>query len=143
MADTKKVKLTKEMEALREILLAKRDELAKRIEERRQEILVDHEPEDEVGIALRSSAAGLAIANIEREVRTLSEIDLCLRLMDPPLRGMRRGRRPQLPNPPRPRLQLRLIAAPGITIKLPKNGGLGRRFLSPSTTTKNRSSRLP
>jgi len=82
MADTKKVKLTKEMEALREILLAKRDELAKRIEERRQEILVDHEPEDEVGIALRSSAAGLAIANIEREVRTLSEIDLCLRLMD-------------------------------------------------------------
>ena len=82
MADTKKVKLTKEMEALRDMLTAKRDELAKRIEERRQEILVDHEPEDEVGLALRSSAAGLAIANIEREVRTLAEIDLCLRLMD-------------------------------------------------------------
>lgn len=82
MADNKKVKVTKEMEALREMLTAKRDELAKRIEERRQEILVDHEPEDEVGLALRSSAAGLAIANIEREVRTLSEIDLCLRLMD-------------------------------------------------------------
>jgi|SRR5271156_4400261 len=83
MADTKhKVKLTKEVEAMREVLTAKRDELAKRIEERRQEILVDHEPEDEAGIAVRSSTAGLAITIIERDVRTLSEIDLCLRLMD-------------------------------------------------------------
>jgi DnaK suppressor protein len=71
-----------EYEQLREMLVAKRGELNRRIEERRQEIVVDLEPEDEVGMALRNSSTGMAIANIEREVRTLAEIDLSLRRME-------------------------------------------------------------
>ena len=71
-----------EIEHLREILLAKRDELNNRIEQRRQEILMEQEPEDDAGIAARNNSAGMAIANIERELRTLSEIDLSLRRME-------------------------------------------------------------
>lgn len=71
-----------EIEELREILLAKRDELNSRIEQRRQEILMEAEPEDEAGVAVRNSSAGMAIVNIERELRTLSEIDLSLRRME-------------------------------------------------------------
>jgi DnaK suppressor protein len=71
-----------EYEQLREVLVAKRDELNRRIEERRREIVVDLEPEDEVGMALRNSSTGMAIANIEREIRTLAEIELSLRRME-------------------------------------------------------------
>ena len=71
-----------ELEALRDVLLAKREELNRRIEQRRQEILTDQEPEDEAGLAVRNSSAGMAIANIERELYTLSEIDLSLRRME-------------------------------------------------------------
>jgi DnaK suppressor protein len=79
---TKKLKKDTELENLRDLLIAKRDELATRIEQRRQEIVADQEPDDEVGLAMRNSSAGMAIANIEREVRMLSEIELALRLMD-------------------------------------------------------------
>lgn len=72
----------KEIENLREILLAKRDELNSRIEQRRQEMLMEQEPEDEAGIAVRNNSAGMAIANIERELLTLGEIDLSLRRME-------------------------------------------------------------
>jgi RNA polymerase-binding protein DksA len=72
----------KEIDQLREILLTKRDELNSRIEQRRQEILMEPEPEDEAGIAVRNNSAGMAIANIERELRTLNEIDLSLRRME-------------------------------------------------------------
>lgn len=71
-----------EHDPLRKLLLAKRDELNARVEQRRQEIVMDQEPDDEVGLALRNSSTGLAIANIEREVRTLAEIDLSLRRME-------------------------------------------------------------
>ena len=79
---TKKLKKDTELENLRNLLITKRDELATRIEQRRQEIVADQEPDDEVGLAMRNSSAGMAIASIEREVRMLSEIDLALRLMD-------------------------------------------------------------
>jgi DnaK suppressor protein len=69
-------------DSLRKLLLAKRNELIARVEQRRQEIVMDQEQEDEVGVALRNSATGLAIANIERELRTLAEIDLSLRRME-------------------------------------------------------------
>ncbi|MGB2632427.1 MAG: TraR/DksA C4-type zinc finger protein [Candidatus Acidiferrum sp.] len=73
---------TSEYESLRVLLQQKRDELNSRIERRRQEIVTDQEPEDEVGLALRNSSTGMAIANIEREVRTLAEIDLSLRRIE-------------------------------------------------------------
>jgi RNA polymerase-binding transcription factor len=71
-----------EHDSLRKLLLAKRNELVARVEQRRQEIVTDQEQDDEVGVALRNSATGLAIANIERELRTLAEIDLSLRRME-------------------------------------------------------------
>jgi DnaK suppressor protein len=75
-------KKNSELEALRQVLLAKREELNTRIEQRRQEILMEQDPEDEAGIALRNSSAGMAIANIERELATLREIELSLRRME-------------------------------------------------------------
>lgn len=71
-----------EYELMRETLLREREELNRRIEQRRQEMAVDQDPEDEVGLALRTSSTGMAIATIEREVRTLAEIDLSLRRME-------------------------------------------------------------
>jgi RNA polymerase-binding protein DksA len=71
-----------EYESLRVLLQKKRDELNSRIEQRRQEMIMDQEPEDEVGLALRNSSTGMAIVNIEREVRTLAEIDLSLRRIE-------------------------------------------------------------
>jgi len=71
-----------EYESLRVLLQQKRDELNSRIEQRRQEMVMDQEPEDEVGLALRNSSTGMAIVNIEREVRTLAEIDLSLRRIE-------------------------------------------------------------
>jgi DnaK suppressor protein len=71
-----------EHDNLRELLEAKRDELNRRIEERRREILIEQEPEDEVGLAMRNSSTGMAIANIERDVRLLAEIELSLRRVE-------------------------------------------------------------
>lgn len=71
-----------EYDSLKDLLLKQRDELNRRIEQRRQELLVEQEPDDEVGLALRNSSAGMAIANIERELRTLAEIELSLRRIE-------------------------------------------------------------
>jgi len=71
-----------EYDSLKEMLERKRDDLNARIEQRRQEIVVEQEPEDEVGLAMRSSSTGMAIANIEREIRELAEIELSLRRME-------------------------------------------------------------
>jgi len=71
-----------EYDSLKHLLLNQRDELNRRIEQRRQELIVEREPDDEVGLALRNSSAGMAIANIERELRTLAEIDLSLRRIE-------------------------------------------------------------
>lgn len=68
-----------EYDSLQELLEQQREELNRRIEQRRQEILVDQEPDDDVGLATRNSSTGMAIANIEREVRLLAEIELSLR----------------------------------------------------------------
>jgi RNA polymerase-binding transcription factor len=71
-----------EIESLKEVLLAKRADLNNRIEQLRREILTDQEPDDEAGIAVRNSSAGITIANLERELHTLAEIDLSLRRME-------------------------------------------------------------
>ncbi|HUN63759.1 MAG TPA: TraR/DksA C4-type zinc finger protein [Candidatus Sulfotelmatobacter sp.] len=71
-----------EYDSLKDLLLNQRNELNRRIEQRREELVVDQEPEDEVGLALRNSSTGMAIANIERELRTLAEIDLSLRRIE-------------------------------------------------------------
>jgi DnaK suppressor protein len=67
---------------LREMLLRKRAELNQHIEDRRAEIVMDLEPQDEVDVALRNVSTGMAIINMEREMRTLAEIDLSLHRME-------------------------------------------------------------
>ena len=71
-----------EYDSLKEMLQRKREELNSRIEQRRQEIVMEQEPEDEVGLAMRNSSTGMAIANIEREVRELAEIEFSLRRIE-------------------------------------------------------------
>jgi DnaK suppressor protein len=71
-----------EYDQFRELLLRQRDELNSRIEQRRGEIVMEQDPEDEAGVALRNSSTGLAIANIERELRNLAEIELSLKRIE-------------------------------------------------------------
>jgi DnaK suppressor protein len=78
----RKKKTESEFETLRQVLLAKREELNNRIEQLRNEIQTDQEPEDEAGLAVRNSTAGMAIANMEREQHTLREVDFSLRRME-------------------------------------------------------------
>jgi RNA polymerase-binding protein DksA len=80
MSNKKKQK--SEHNSLQKLLFRKRRELKDRIEQHRLEIVAEQEPDDEVGVALRNSSTGMAIANIERDVRTLSEVDLSLRRLE-------------------------------------------------------------
>jgi DnaK suppressor protein len=77
MPALKKRKTTNE--EFRNLLLEKRKELQDKIEQRRSEILIERDPDDEGAQALQSVASDLAMANMEREVRTLAEIELSLR----------------------------------------------------------------
>jgi DnaK suppressor protein len=71
-----------EYDLLREMLLRTRDELSQHIEEWRQEIIMELEPEDAADAASRDASTGMAIVNMEREMRMLAEIDLSLRRMN-------------------------------------------------------------
>lgn len=72
----------KSLNHLKNLLLAKQRELQDRIEQRRHEILVEHDPDDEGAIAVHNATKDLALANMEREVRTLAEIELSLARME-------------------------------------------------------------
>jgi len=85
-ASTKKNKLNPE--AYRKLLMAKREELISRLYERRSQIAVEREPDDEGGFALQHVIKDLALTNMEREIRTLSEVELSLRLLDSGQYGM-------------------------------------------------------
>ncbi len=68
-----------ENELLRKRLLQMRAELKLSVEQRRREMVMECEPEDEIAVALRNASTGVVIADIERKLRTLDEIDLSLR----------------------------------------------------------------
>jgi DnaK suppressor protein len=72
----------KSLNSLKNLLLAKQQELRDRIEQRRNEILVEHDPDDEGALAVHNATKDLALSNMEREVRTLAEIELSLGRMD-------------------------------------------------------------
>jgi DnaK suppressor protein len=63
-------------------LLEKREELIKRLYERRSQIAVDRAPDDEEAFALQDVIKELAATNMEREIRTLTEVELSLRLLE-------------------------------------------------------------
>ena len=79
-ASTKKKKVNSEM--YRKLLVEKREELISRLYERRSQIAVEREPDDEGAFALQDVIKDLALTNMEREIRTLSEVELSLRLME-------------------------------------------------------------
>jgi RNA polymerase-binding protein DksA len=79
-APPRKKKVNPEM--YRKLLMEKREELICRLYERRSQIAVDREPDDEGAFALQDVIKDLALTNMEREIRTLSEVELSLRLME-------------------------------------------------------------
>jgi DnaK suppressor protein len=80
LAPTRKKKVNQEI--YRKLLLDKRAELIGRLYERRAQIAVDREPDDEGAFALQDVIKDLALTNMEREIRTLSEVELSLRLLE-------------------------------------------------------------
>jgi DnaK suppressor protein len=63
---------------LRKTLLAQKQELAARISERLGDVVSAREPDDIGGIASENSTKDLAVATLERERRTLKEIEAAL-----------------------------------------------------------------
>src|ERR1700722_12828491 len=62
-------------DALEKSLTEQRDELRARISERMNEVHIDREPDDEAAQASDSSTKEMAVATLERERRTLVEIE--------------------------------------------------------------------
>jgi DnaK suppressor protein len=86
LAPTRKKKVNQE--TCRKLLLEKREELISRLYERRSQIAANREPDDEGAFALQDVIKDLALTNMEREIRTLSEVELSLRLMESGQYGM-------------------------------------------------------
>ena len=68
-------------EMYRKLLLEKREELIKRLYQRRSQIAVDR-ADNEGAFALQDVIKELAATNMEREIRTLTEVELSLRLLE-------------------------------------------------------------
>jgi DnaK suppressor protein len=63
----------------RGLLQQKKNELVQRLYERRAELHGDTDPDDEGAVAVQSVVKELALSNMEREIRTLAEVELSLR----------------------------------------------------------------
>jgi DnaK suppressor protein len=63
----------------RSLLQQKKNELVQRLYERRSELHGDSDPDDEAAVAVQSVVKELALSNMEREIRTLAEVELSLR----------------------------------------------------------------
>jgi DnaK suppressor protein len=65
-------------DALEKSLIEQRNELSARLSERMNEVHIDREPDDEAALASESSTKEMAVATLERERRTLAEIEAAL-----------------------------------------------------------------
>lgn len=63
---------------LERVLKSQQDELRLRISGRLDEVYVDREPDDEAAIASDSVSMDMAVATLERERRTLEEVESAL-----------------------------------------------------------------
>jgi DnaK suppressor protein len=66
----------------KDLLTAKRDDLTKQIAAERGQIVASTDPEDEAAVAVQSYTTDILIANLERDIRSLAEIELALRRID-------------------------------------------------------------
>ena len=65
-------------EAVEKALIAQRDELSVRINSRLGDVYIDREPDDEAARASDFARKDMAVATIERERRTLEQIEAAL-----------------------------------------------------------------
>lgn len=63
------------------MLSSKREEICSRFDEHRRAVVIDREPDDEAAEATRNFSKDLAIAMLEREKKTLEQIDEALEKM--------------------------------------------------------------
>ncbi|MGH7935471.1 MAG: TraR/DksA family transcriptional regulator [Chthoniobacterales bacterium] len=68
----------KKYDAIEKALIEQRDELRRRLSDRMSEVHIDREPDDEAALASDSSTKEMAVATLERERRTLAEIEAAL-----------------------------------------------------------------
>ncbi|MGD0963871.1 MAG: TraR/DksA family transcriptional regulator [Candidatus Acidiferrales bacterium] len=65
-------------EAVEKALIAQRDELSARINDRLGDVYIDREPDDEAALASDAASKDMAIATLQRERRTLGQIEAAL-----------------------------------------------------------------
>ena len=63
---------------LKKELASQRNELRMRIDRHRMEVVMDHELDDEAATAVENASKDMLAATLERERRTLNEIELAL-----------------------------------------------------------------
>lgn len=68
----------RKFDAFEKTLTEQRDELRARLSDRMTEVHIDREPDDEAALASDSSTKEMAVATLERERRTLAEIEAAL-----------------------------------------------------------------
>lgn len=69
-------------EAIEKMLLAQKAELTARIHSRVGEVHIDREPDDEVALASNSTTKDMVVATLERERRTVQEIEAALKRIE-------------------------------------------------------------
>lgn len=69
-------------ENFEEVLSAKRAELRKRIEQQRSQMTAERDPDDEAAQAVWTVERELAMANLDRDTRTLAEVEAALRSIE-------------------------------------------------------------
>jgi DnaK suppressor protein len=72
----------KKFSALEKQLAAKRNELRMRIDRHRMDVVTDREPDDEVAAACDNASRDMLVSTLERERRTLEEIESALIRME-------------------------------------------------------------
>jgi DnaK suppressor protein len=72
----------KEFTALQKRLNSQRNELRSRIDRHRLDVVTDRVPDDEVATACDNATTDMAVATLERERRTLAEIESALSRMN-------------------------------------------------------------
>jgi DnaK suppressor protein len=79
---TKTKRKESNLEHRQSVLLAKREELIRRLHARRSEIVAERESDGEAGIALQAVIRDFTYVSLENEIRTLAEVELSLRRLE-------------------------------------------------------------
>ena len=72
----------RDFEAFRKRLLAELKNYLERVTRARQELPIDSDPDDEVGVASKSAHREVTMGNLERDLQTIVEIERALHRLD-------------------------------------------------------------